>query len=68
MRKGKDSDPDPEPYSRLMFLDPSGPKNIRIRIPNTALINENVQGDVEEAVFRARLDWLKRMVQIRTSD
>ncbi len=51
-----------------MYLDPAGPKNIRIRIPNTVLINENVQGDVEEAVFRARLDWLKRMVQIRTSD
>jgi hypothetical protein len=43
------------------------PKNIRIlriRIPNTELINKDVQGDVEEAVARARLDWLKRMPEM----
>jgi hypothetical protein len=39
-----------------------------IRIPNTELIKEDVQGDVEEAVARVRLDWLKRMVQMRTSE
>jgi hypothetical protein len=41
---------------------------MRIRISNTELIKEDVQGDVEEAVARARLYWLKQMVQIRTSD
>jgi hypothetical protein len=35
-----------------------------IRIPNTELIKEDVQGDVEEAVARARLDWLKRMPEM----
>ncbi len=37
---------------------------MRIRIHNTELFNEDVQGDVEEAVARARLDWLKRMPEM----
>jgi hypothetical protein len=56
-------------YCFCLMIEGSGcgsgrPKNMRIRIPNTELFNEDVQGDVEEAVARARLDWLKRMPEM----